>query len=128
MSWVNMKKRCNDLTHPNYGGRGIVYDPSWETFAGFFADMGECPVGHTIERSDNALGYNKGNCVWLPRKLQNRNRRNTLTPRQVQLLKAMWYATKEGTGYRTFAALVAPLFHRSPSGIRKIIKGERHGE
>ena len=34
--WSAMKNRCDSPTakdYPNYGGRGITYDPSWKSFA-----------------------------------------------------------------------------------------------
>jgi hypothetical protein len=47
-AWSEMKRRCTnpaDHTYPRYGGRGISYDPRWETFSAFHADMGERPSG-----------------------------------------------------------------------------------
>lgn len=79
--WSGLKRRClcpNDPAYANYGGRGITVSPEWETsFETFFADMGKRPVGATIERKDNNLGYRKDNCIWATRKEQNRNRRDT---------------------------------------------------
>lgn len=115
--WANMKARCK---------RGYAeLCPEWEDFQTFYADMGECPEGLMIERQRNAEGYSKDNCIWADRTAQNRNRCTSFTPREVQLIKALWAATKEGTGQRTFAAIVAPLFNRSASGVRKLIRGAR---
>ena len=78
-SWVNMKQRCNNLNavnYENYGGRGITYDPSWERFETFYADMGECPIDKTLDRKDNNKGYNKENCRWATQSEQQRNKRN----------------------------------------------------
>jgi hypothetical protein len=116
-AWANMKARCK---------RGYaVLCPEWEDFQAFYADMGECPPGLMIERKRNAEGYNKDNCEWATRTTQNRNRSTSFTAREVQLVKALWASTKEGTGMRTFSTIVAPLFNRSASGVRKIIKGQR---
>lgn len=71
-----MKKRCNDDNTQNYkyyGGKGITYDPKWESFAGFYNDMYKSYIEHvfefgeyntTIERNDCDLDYNKDNCRW----------------------------------------------------------------
>jgi hypothetical protein len=76
-----MKGRCSNPFRPdykNYGGRGITYDPSWERFETFLADMGEKPSRMTLERVDNAKGYSKDNCKWASRSMQNINRRNNV--------------------------------------------------
>jgi hypothetical protein len=81
VAWVNMKGRCSNPFRPdykNYGGRGITYDPSWERFETFLADMGEKPSRMTLERVDNAKGYSKDNCKWASRSMQNINRRNNV--------------------------------------------------
>lgn len=44
------------------------------TFVNFLADMGARPnLQHSIERKDNAKGYEPGNCRWATRAEQNRN-------------------------------------------------------
>lgn len=40
--WSHLKQRCNNpksKRYKDYGGRGITYDPKWETFEGFKKDM-----------------------------------------------------------------------------------------
>lgn len=81
-SWRAMLARCSsDPKHPqfkDYGGRGITVDPAWQdSFAAFFADMGERPPGRTLDRIDNDKGYSGGNCRWATRTEQARNKRNT---------------------------------------------------
>lgn len=82
-AWLNMKARCNNFNNPaykNYGGRGITYTASWETFPIFLADMGVCPNAElTLERVDNSRGYNKLNCYWATRTEQAYNRRTFVT-------------------------------------------------
>lgn len=69
-SWCAMVSRSRRL--PGYIERGL--DPRWLVFENFLADMGDRPEGTTIERTDNAKGYEPGNCVWGTRKDQSRNR------------------------------------------------------
>ena len=76
-----MKTRCTNSNHKHfyrYGGRGISYDPHWETFENFYADMGDKPTGFTLERIDNSKGYSKDNCKWASRKEQLRNTISTV--------------------------------------------------
>lgn len=80
-SWNQMRARCNLPTTPgyeNYGGRGISYDPSWEDFKQFKADLGYRPKGHTLERLNNNANYSKDNCKWATMKEQAANRRNSV--------------------------------------------------
>ncbi len=76
--WWDIRKRCNNKNlsyYKNYGGRGITYCKDWDNFELFLRDMGECPIGFTIERLDVNADYNRENCVWATRKQQGRNRR-----------------------------------------------------
>lgn len=78
VSWAAMKNRCNNpgSTHyARYGGRGISYDPHWEKFENFLADMGTMPQEEMeLDRIDNERNYCKENCRWATRKEQTRNR------------------------------------------------------
>ncbi len=75
--WRGAKERCSNPTHrsyENYGGAGIRMSQEWEiSFSQFFSDMGECPLGYTLERKNNKLGYSKENCIWASRKEQSKN-------------------------------------------------------
>lgn len=68
-TWASMKTRCNNPNATGYkywGGKGITYDPKWETYKGFAADMGERPDKyHVLHRIDSDGNYCKENCIWI---------------------------------------------------------------
>lgn len=75
--WSAIKQRCNNANNPNfkrYGARGISYDPRWESYDNFLADMGEAPDGFEIDRIDNDGNYEKANCRWISHKANMNNR------------------------------------------------------
>ena len=79
--WNQMVRRCTSPTHKSfdhYGARGITVCERWRKFENFFADMGECPAGHSIERRDNDRGYEPSNCYWMLRGKQSQNRTVTI--------------------------------------------------
>ena len=78
-SWTCMRERCTDPKHPSfpwYGAVGVTFDPAWDDFNVFLADMGERPEGMTLDRIDNDRGYSKTNCRWTSKAQQARNRRS----------------------------------------------------
>ena len=77
-SWRGMKERCDKSSnkkYKNYGGRGIIYDPKWKTFAGFWKDMKEgYSINLTLDRIDSNGNYCKENCRWANWEMQSNNK------------------------------------------------------
>lgn len=79
-AWVEMKRRCYDVSRPgykNYGGRGIKVCEQWRSsFNAFMADLGRKPdPSYSLDRIDNDKDYEPGNCRWADRETQSRNQR-----------------------------------------------------
>jgi hypothetical protein len=78
-SWQSMKQRCLNTRVKEwkyYGGRGITVCEPWKEFKNFLADMGERPIGLTLDRyPDNDGNYEPGNCRWATKKEQTQNSR-----------------------------------------------------
>jgi hypothetical protein len=100
-----MKLRCgnpNATGFANYGGRGITICDRWageDGFANFLADMGERPLGTTLDRyPDNDGNYEPGNCRWVDLAGQKRNQRNSvLLTYKGQTKSAAEWAREVGT-------------------------------
>jgi len=87
-TWTNIKFRCNNPDHISYkyyGGRGIKICPEWDDFLIFRFQMRKKLFDAkkkyknellTIERINNNKGYYYENCIFIPRKLQNKHRRS----------------------------------------------------
>lgn len=75
--WAGAWSRCtnkNSRYWQRYGGRGIAVCDSWKSFPQFYKDMGEAPVGMTLERKDNDGPYAPWNCIWATQHDQARNK------------------------------------------------------
>lgn len=81
-SYRNAKARCyysGSARYAEYGGRGIKMCDRWlESFDAFLEDMGERPVGMTLDRIDLNGDYEPSNCRWATADKQSENRRNTI--------------------------------------------------
>lgn len=133
-TWDAMKRRClnpNSRDYKDYGGKGITIDPSWTEFKNFLADMGERPVGMTIDRKDGTKGYTKDNCRWATHTEQMRNKRTNVyfAIDNVKMLQTDW-AIKQGlrlttikhrirAGWSVKAAVLTPARPKKPNGSAK---------
>jgi hypothetical protein len=61
-----------------YADKGISVCERWLDLNNFIADMGLRPEGKTIDRIDNAKGYEPGNCRWATNKEQMQNTSNNV--------------------------------------------------
>ena len=94
-TWLRMKQRCNNPKakgYELYGGRGIKVYAKWEdSFTDWVEYLESLPSyqdklnnpeqKYTIDRIDNAQGYEPGNMRWATQTVQNhnqkKNKRNT---------------------------------------------------
>lgn len=80
-SWEAMIQRCcnpKSTGYASYGGRGIIVCESWKIFDNFIWDMGERPIGKTLDRINVNGNYEKVNCRWATVSEQNYNKRPRL--------------------------------------------------
>lgn len=94
--WSKVIDRCKNSNcerYPNYGGRGITVCERWEKFENFFADMGKCPDGFSIERVNNNGIYEPGNCIYADAFTQAKNRR-TRVDNKSGVPGVFWYTYK----------------------------------
>lgn len=79
--WKSMRQRTSKRKskhHRQYYG-GVECCARWASFTLFLADMGECPSSmYTLDRINNDLGYEPGNCRWATKAVQNANRSSTV--------------------------------------------------
>lgn len=119
-SWQAMISRVRYLDRDikkKHAGRGIRVCDGWLRFEVFLADMGERPVGTTLDRIDNDGNYEPGNCRWATPVEQARNRRN----KRLDFESAVAVAVRRLNGEP--ARVIAKDFGISESLPREIEKG-----
>ena len=89
--WQSMLQRCNNPKSQKYhiyGGKGICVDPKWNTWEGFWEDMGSSyEEGLTIDREDSSKDYTKSNCRWIT--LSQNSSETTARVAVIQLRKVL---------------------------------------
>lgn len=76
-TWLSMHARCKHKDRHKYW-RHIEVCERWKFFENFLEDMGERPIGKTLDRIDNDKGYFKENCRWATAIEQRRNQKRYL--------------------------------------------------
>jgi len=72
-TWRMMLKRCDNPNYTHYqyyGGKGVGVCVRWYNFSNFVKDVGERPLGHTLDRIDGDGDYKPSNCRWADKQLQ----------------------------------------------------------
>jgi hypothetical protein len=120
-TWCGMRSRCGSKTSPyyyRYGGRGIKVCHAWNASFAEFYQWGLAngwKQGLTLERINNNAGYSPGNCCFITRARQARNRRpNKLTEKKVMAIRALY-----NTGARVCD--LAKLYGVTPTTVCKIV-------
>lgn len=115
--WLDMHKRCRNKRNKHYGGRGIRVSLDWSGASGFqnfLRDMGEPPIGASLERVDNSGNYSRFNCRWgFPIDQMNNTRRNVYG----------WFG-----GQRMTAAQIGRAVGKDRSVVARQIKRGMYGQ
>lgn len=93
--WDHMKQRCNnpkDKVYKHYGGRGIKVCIRWNKFENFLEDMGESPIGFSLDRINNNGSYKLSNCRWATQSQQQLNKR--VSPRSTSIYNNIYLCKK----------------------------------
>lgn len=107
-----MKARClnpNATGFESYGGRGVTVCDRWkDSFDNFLSDVGNRPTPDSeLDRIDTNGNYEPNNVRWSDRKVQTRNRRNTIWATiDGETLCLKDWCTKLGLNYNSVSARI----------------------
>ena len=112
-SWDAMRTRCLNKNNPDYkwyGAKGVTICDRWQYFKNFLADMGERPLGTSLDRIDTNGNYCPENCRWADKNTQARNRRcSTIVEFNGQKKSLADWADDLGIGYRCLQTRLSKL-------------------
>lgn len=78
-AWCSMWVRCTNEKADCYEVYQHRRPPEeWRDFMVFYAEMGGCPEGLSLDRIDNDRPYGPGNCRWVSMHEQAQNKSNTV--------------------------------------------------
>lgn len=103
-TWCKMRKRCADpksTQYKWYGGKGVSVCEAWESFEQFHKDMGDRPVGTTLDRINVDGNYEPSNCRWATSKEQASNTSRSIS---YQGKSIQQWSEETGIKYATLAA------------------------
>lgn len=128
--WARAKSRVlnpNDSSWHRYGARGITMCKQWiKSFKRFYADMGPCPEGMSLDRINNNGNYEPGNCRYATPTMQARNRRTTIfvdyENERIPLTEA---AERSGIQYQTLLQRYRGIKSKQP--LFGPVQNGRHG-
>ena len=123
--WLDMKSRCHnekDTGYQRYGGRGIFVCAEWKDDYSIFKEFALSKGWNKllqIDRIDNDGNYESGNCRFVTRIINQRNRPNT----KLTMEKTEEIREKRATGIDTYRRL-AEEYSVGLSTITHIIYNE----
>jgi len=120
-TWSAMRRRCrnpNTVRYERYGGRGIKVCERWDSFANFFADMGEKPAGMSIDRIDVNGNYEPGNCRWATATEQSQNNNSNVKLEPHEPAQIRWLSAEGFSG-----AEIARFFGVGKSTVSRVLRG-----
>lgn len=98
--WIAIKERCHNQNCPNfkrYGARGITICERWlASFNNYYADVGPCPAGRSLDRVDNNGGYWCGKCDECQRNSWPANWRWATRKEQMQNTRVSKFVSYQG--------------------------------